>query len=326
MGKVKLDLTDRKILHQLDLNARAPVSIIARRLRLSREVVNYRINKLIENNIISKFHTIIDISKLGYSAHKVFIRFQNMTEEKERQFVEFVKNNENVVYSASYDGKFDIVVSIWAKNIEDLALRLKEIDSKFGNYIAEKQIATIVKGEYNVRNYLVDSKSVRRESFFGSVPQKIKLDDVNRKILFELSKNSRLTVVEISEKVRLSADAVAKRIKLLEKSGVIQGYNIVPNEENYSFIHYKILISLHNLNEERERKFVNYCKSNKNIWYFCSCLGNWNYEIDLDINNASAFREFLRELKINFSDIIKDYSVLTTFKTNKYNFCPSIPR
>jgi Lrp/AsnC family leucine-responsive transcriptional regulator len=325
MVKIGFDSTDGKILHQLDLNSRMPVSIIARKLRLSREVVNYRVNKFVENKVIKKFHTIIDISKLGYAVHKVFIRFQNMTEQKETGLLNFIEKNQNIVYSASYDGKFDIVISFWARNVEELADNFREFEGKFGKFIAEKQIATITKGEYNVRNYLVDIKSARRESLFGSVPEKMKLDEINKNILFELGKNARISSVEISGKIKMSADAVSKRIKDLEKSGIIQGYNIVPNEENYPYSHYKILISMREFAPEKEKKFINYLKLHKNIWYFCSCLGNWDYEVDLDAENEKEFREFLRQLKINFSDIIKDYTVMKVYRTNKYNFCPSIP-
>ena len=151
------------------------------------------------------------------------------------------------------------------------------------------------------------------------------MDEINKKILLELGKDARTSSVDIANKLNLSADAIYNRIKKLEDSGVIQNYNIVPNEENYPFTHYKILMSLHNLNEEEERKLQEYCRTRQNIWYFCTILGPWNFEIDLDVESKEQFRSILRDIKINFSDIIKDYTVMTVFRTNKYNFCPSIP-
>jgi DNA-binding Lrp family transcriptional regulator len=326
MAKFELDLTDRKIIYQLDCDSRQAISLISKKARVSRDVVNYRIKKFLDEKLLLKFYTIIDISKLGYAAHKNFIRFQNMTEEKEKEFVEYIQKNPKVVYSASYDGKFDIVVSIWAKNIEELSITLKDLERKFEGYIAERQMATIIRGEYCVRDYLLDKKTyTKRKYFFGSTPSPIKLDDFNKKILLELGINARCSPVEIASKLNLSADAVYKRIKNLQESGIIQNYNIVPNEEKYPFTHYKMLLSLYSLTEEKEKQIMEYCRENKNIWYFCTCLGNWNFEIDLDIETAEEFRNFLRELKINFSDIIKDYTVMTVFRTNKYNFCPSIP-
>lgn len=327
MPKIHMDLNDRKILYELDFNSRQPISIIAKRTRLSRDVVSYRMKKLFEEGILQKNHTIIDISKLGYAAHKNFIRFQNMSEPKEQEFIRFVQENPNVIYSASYDGKFDIAVSIWAKNVEELAESLKEMEAKFEGYIAERQMATIIRGEYCVRDYLVNKKShTKRKFFFGSTPFPFKIDVTDKKILLELGNDARVSSVDIANELNLSADAIYKRIKKLESTGIIQNYNIVPNEESYPYIHYKLLISLQNLNAEKERRLHEYCRMQSNIWYFCTTLGPWNFEIDLDVENQGEFRHLLREVKINFSDIIKDYTVMTAFRTNKYNFCPSLPK
>lgn len=322
MAIEKLDLTDRKILHELDLNARQPISIIAKNLRISRDVVGYRMKKFMDEKLLLSYYTIIDISKLGYAAHKNFIRFQNMTGEKEAEFIKFVKESPYVVYSASYDGRFDCVVSMWARNVEELAEHLEEMESRFGEYIAERQMATIVMGEYCVRDYLIGIRTNAKRKSFGSVPRPIKMDNINKSILLELGKDARISSVEIAQNLKLSADAIYLRIKKLQDSGIIQGYNIVPNEENYLFIHYKILISLHNLNQEKERKLHEYCRSQQNIWYFCTALGPWNFEIDLDAESQEQFRDILRDIKLNFSDIMKDYSIMTAYRTNKYNFCP----
>lgn len=326
MTKIKLDRTDRKILYELDFNSRQTISRIAKKLKLSRDIVSYRMNKFLKEGVLLKHYAIIDIAKLGYAAHKNFIRFQNITQEKESEFIEFIKTHPKVVYSASYDGRFDIVVSIWAKNVEDLSNTLIDMDSKFGDYIAERQIATIIRGEYCVRDYLIGKKTfTQRKYFFGSTPQKISIDVTNKKILIELGQDSRASSVEIANKLNMSADAIYQRIRKLENSGVIQNYNIIPNEEFYPYTHYKILISLHNLNEQKEKKLEEYCRAQKNIWYFCPTLGPWSFEIDLDVENRGEFRNILREIKLHFSDIIKDYTVLNAFRTNKYNFCPSMP-
>ena len=44
---VSLDVKDKKILSELDYNSRIPLTLLARRVRLSKEVVHYRIKKLV---------------------------------------------------------------------------------------------------------------------------------------------------------------------------------------------------------------------------------------------------------------------------------------
>lgn len=55
------------------------------------------------------------------------------------------------------------------------------------------------------------------------------LDHTDIRILDELSKNSRITMKELGEKVHLTGPATSARVMKLEESGVIEGYTIKVN-------------------------------------------------------------------------------------------------
>lgn len=50
------------------------------------------------------------------------------------------------------------------------------------------------------------------------------IDDIDRKILALLQDNCRLSIMDIGERVGLSASACHRRIGILEKSGIIERY------------------------------------------------------------------------------------------------------
>lgn len=69
------------------------------------------------------------------------------------------------------------------------------------------------------------------------------LDNTDMRILDELSKNSRLTMKELGEKVHLTGPAVSARVAKLEDQGVIEGYSINVNRVKLGcFIHAFITI------------------------------------------------------------------------------------
>ena len=322
---LKLDIVDRRILYQLDVNSRQSNSSIGKKINSSKQVVGFRLKRFIEKNIIS-FHTVIDISKLGFTIHKNFLRLQNINQQKEAEIINYLKIHPHVVWVASCDGMFDLAFGTWARDMAFLDKTLREITKQFGDYIRERQIATIIRGEYFIRNYLVESERKQaRESFFGSVPENVSLDNIDWNIIHSIASNARVTAVELGTKISLSPDAVVRRIKKLEKSGIIRHYNITPNESLYPFIHYKVLISFRNISEEREQSIITYCRSHKNIVYIVKALGPWDFEIDIEVASQDIFRKMMMEIKTKFSDIIKDYSTLHIYQVHKYNFCPSIP-
>lgn len=54
---------------------------------------------------------------------------------------------------------------------------------------------------------------------------KLKLDATDRKILAALQDDARLSNVQLADKIGLSPSPCLRRVKLLEKAGVIQGYH-----------------------------------------------------------------------------------------------------
>ncbi len=88
-----LDKIDRKILYELDLNSRQPVKNIAKKLKLSREVVNYRLKKMIDLKVIRNFTTSISVFKVGSFIVKTYISFIDMSILKEKEIINYLLKN-----------------------------------------------------------------------------------------------------------------------------------------------------------------------------------------------------------------------------------------
>jgi len=55
----------------------------------------------------------------------------------------------------------------------------------------------------------------------------MRVDDIDRRILAELQEHGRLTVTELADRVQLTAAPCHRRLRELERSGVITGYRAV---------------------------------------------------------------------------------------------------
>src|SRR3989338_5135654 len=65
---------DRSIIQQLDMHARLPINEIAKNVQCSREIVEYRIQRLHKLGIISGAHTIFDLDLIGYRSFRLLLR------------------------------------------------------------------------------------------------------------------------------------------------------------------------------------------------------------------------------------------------------------
>jgi len=59
----------------------------------------------------------------------------------------------------------------------------------------------------------------------------MKVDDINTRILHELTRDGRVSNIELAERVGLSPSACLRRVQELERSGVIKGYRAVLDRE-----------------------------------------------------------------------------------------------
>ena len=96
-----LDLKDRKILSELDKNCRRPSSVIAKRVGLSTEVVNYRVKRLEEKEIITQYQVALNLSKLGVIQFRILLSFQHLTSAELEKKISELKENKNVKDSNS---------------------------------------------------------------------------------------------------------------------------------------------------------------------------------------------------------------------------------
>ncbi|MGC9103755.1 MAG: AsnC family transcriptional regulator [Candidatus Methanodesulfokora sp.] len=60
------------------------------------------------------------------------------------------------------------------------------------------------------------------------------MDEIDRAILEELKRNSRIPFVELGKKLNISESAVRRRVKNLQKAGIIRRFTIEVRDESIS--------------------------------------------------------------------------------------------
>src|SRR4030042_4644277 len=246
--KFKLDLKDQKILTLLDENSRLSNSQIAKKVGLSKPAVEYRLKRFEKNNIIFRYYTIVDFTKLGYSQYKLYFKFQNTSIEDEQKITEYWNNDKNSVWVGEIRGRWDLAVSILAKSNFEFGKILNSFMNQFSNFILEKDVLLTEYSPIYSRDYLAEKKHT--EFVYGTPKEIYKLDGADTKILKELSNNARINIVELAEKLKLTRDIINYRIKKLTKEKVIVQYRCYLNLHKIGINLYKIILRTKNLNEE----------------------------------------------------------------------------
>jgi len=148
---IKLNEKDKKILRELQENCRQTIAEIAKKTKLPRDVVVYRIKKLEEEKVIKQHHTFLDHSKLGYPLYAyVLFSLYNIKTEEEIKFVNYLKNHKQIIYVAKNSGKYDFTIGVCAKDYKQFDDIIREIRQKFTNAIKDiEALPTVEEFKYD---------------------------------------------------------------------------------------------------------------------------------------------------------------------------------
>ena len=88
-----MDVKDRKILYELSKNSRLSASQIAKKVGVSKDAVIYRMENLEKLGIIQKYMTVVNLRKLNYRTHILFLEFRKFDLETEKKILDFLVNH-----------------------------------------------------------------------------------------------------------------------------------------------------------------------------------------------------------------------------------------
>jgi len=165
MTEIRLSAKDKKIINELDLNARQSYSQIARKVGLTKDTVQYRIKRLEEMKVIEGYFPVINTAKLGYVFYRVCLKFRSMTPKKEEEFVKHLKSNKAIGWISSFNGRWDMIIAIWAKNIIEFEEILSGLLLGYEKYIQEKIVSTIVYFYHFKNKIITEVKPSARNPF-----------------------------------------------------------------------------------------------------------------------------------------------------------------
>ena len=306
--KIKLDLTDRKILAELDKDCRIPNSILAKKVHKSRESVKYRIQQLQKNGIIQNFITSIDPIKLGYCMFKVYLKLENIPNEREK-FFEELKRSKDVYWIGISDGVFDCVFAMLSKSIVGYYQKINSLLSKWEHLIVSKVLGTMVgTWQFNKRFFTKDTNG-QHVTFGGDVINN-EIGDLDYKILNILANDARIPIMELARRLNSTIEIVRGRIRKLEDKKIILNYRIAVDFNKLGLEFFKAIIYFKKLSKQDENSLFEWMRTNPNSLYYIRSLAPWEAEFEFAVEDYQQFNQIINDLRKKFPDVIRNYEHL----------------
>lgn len=128
-----LDKLDIDLINELIKDSSVSIPILSKKTGVNTSVLYSRINRLIHNNIIGKFTISLNMTKLGFSV-KAFVGITIETKFKDNIYNQLM-DVYGIISISQITGRFDAMLTIYAKNLQDLHILINEKINKINGII-----------------------------------------------------------------------------------------------------------------------------------------------------------------------------------------------
>jgi DNA-binding Lrp family transcriptional regulator len=319
---MRLDKKDKEILFELSKNSRQPFSVIAKKIKLSRETCTYKVHRMEDEGIISNYLTLVSVSKLGLNLYKIYLQLHGASKETFDSMINDFVAYPKINWVAKCVGSFDAIIAILCKDAKEFNKEKNMILQKYNEYISNYYVGQMADTYIYGKNYLVDNEITSIENIKMIGEEKIvNLDDTDKEILCLLANNSRLPLMDIAKELDLNIKTVISRVKILEKT-IITGYDVFFDFNKLNYKYYKLFISINKFKSKEYNDFIAYCKNNRNIVYLVENIGSWELEPEIEIDSEEKFYEIVDNIKNKFPEFIKKIEIVRITNDYKHIYVP----
>ncbi|MBP2624529.1 MAG: Lrp/AsnC family transcriptional regulator [Nitrosopumilaceae archaeon] len=112
------------LINQLIVDSSISIPVLSKKTGVNTSVLYSRINRLVHNNIIEKFTISLNRTKLGFSV-KAFVGINIEAKFKDNIYNQLI-NVYEIMSVSQITGRFDAILTIYVKNLQDLHTVINE--------------------------------------------------------------------------------------------------------------------------------------------------------------------------------------------------------
>ena len=308
----------RKLLFFLSRNSRITTKELGKLLCVSQQNISYTIKKLLSEKKIKSYQAIIDPSKFGYVNIILFLNYQIFDTKTINAIKKYLKEDNNVVRIEETAQGTDLLIEYCVPNLSFFNKKYKEFMYTFNESIhLIESYVVIVKHNYS-KNYLHKRYPEIKDIVISGDRDQITLDERQNNVLKAIIENPILPIISLANKMNFDPKTIKNVKNSLEKKNIIRKYSITLNHEVFGITREFIFLSLAPENLEDEKKFLEFCKQNKNIIGVTKVLGKYDLLITTERLEKDPF--VMKDLRKEFK--VRDYRIISSDNIVKYDFFP----
>ncbi len=319
---MRLSDKEAHILSVVEMDTRRSLEEIQKITGYKKHTIQYVLEKLKQKGIIKPL-PFIDAYPLGYQDYAVYFSLAPENKIAKEKLVRRLVQSPQVSWLGELGGDYQYGMAIYAKNIGECVDFLNKLSAEFGHIFFEKSINIRASFHQFQRKYLSDKKLVEVESgFFGSAKEQIIIDSVDHKILSGMANESYSSLRDLSRQISVPLSTLTCHIEKLERLKIITAYTYAIDTAKIGMQMFNLLIYAKGINQQLSKDLFEFAKHHRHIIHFLQCIGEWDFEMGVDVERAEDIIEVTQEIYQQFGERILTVKTLPLFRYIKLSYYP----
>lgn len=300
---------DVMILKQLLEDGRKSSASISKEIDLGREIVNYRIKRLIKENLIVKFIPKINELALNYQEYIIFLKLNLEDELSREKFIRESIGNKYLIWVVKSQSGWDLIIRLYSQDVNEFKLKLNEILERFSDVLTDYYTIIsseeIIENEKSVltKNLFMENKLTNDDFKVIKKGDIVQIDQKDKEIIQLLEEDGRVQYKEIAEQLDISSDTVKYRIDRMRSQGIIENFTPVINFNKLGLYQYAVILRFLYMDRDEEEKLCSFFKQKNYVIRVIKSLNFEEYFLNLAFDDEDIIDEFKKEIKNSFSKI-----------------------
>jgi DNA-binding Lrp family transcriptional regulator len=313
---------DLRLLAALDFQGRVGLSALAEQIGESKQLIDYRLRKLLQNKVITGFYPVINSHVLGYQYARVFLQTGNLAAEIQRDLHVYISKHPQIFWAYSMKGRFDYVLVFWVRSIADFHACLVDLLIHFGEHCTNR-LENLIHNVQHLSIFPQFSRKKRARYALQDSGQRELLDDIDQNILHSIARSGRANFVELSKLSKVSEQVIRYRLARLEERNIIANYRPRIDFSKFGLSYMKVFLNVNPRYLHERIAIQEFLSQRPEVHYLVEGIGIPG-DIDFEMISATQaeFFTFIDILRRKFPDCIEQYDFLYFDKLLKVNYFP----
>ena len=250
----------------------------------------------------------------GYTEFQVYFSVTEGKKTKGLHLYDILRSSAKVIWVGEVGGDYQHGMTLCARDFRDVGTYLENLAGKLDLSFQKKSISTVVSFTQFQKKYLFAGIKEPGAISISYTETRDDIDQTDIAILQALYDTGCGTQLDVARALKLPRSTVQYRLEKLEEQQVIEGYVYFTSAAALGMQTYKFLVYLRGFLPGVRDRLYEFCLKHKNVVNLIECLGNWDFEIGVEVERQQDTTEVARELYAEFSELIQDIQILPVFR------------